>query len=178
MPTLYEISEDLLRLKAYMEELGGDVTDEDVEREVTAWFESANLDLDTKVDNYCALIKELEARAATRKAAAQAAYEEYKRAQQLEQRDLSEASRLKYRLVEFFQLHGMKSLETRRFRPAVERNGGKLPLYVNANPEDLPDEFCVIKREVNNEAIRSVLEKGEELEFAILGERGVHLRIR
>jgi hypothetical protein len=65
--TLFEISTDLLALYDRIEELGGDVTAPDVEQAIDAWFERLSHERDEKLDNYAALIRELEARAQARR---------------------------------------------------------------------------------------------------------------
>lgn len=57
-------------------------------------------------------------------------------------------------------------------------NGGAAPLTVLAeSPDDVPERFTKTKIEIDNTAIRSALDAGEELEFASLGERGHHIRV-
>ena len=91
--------------------------------------------------------------------------------------DANGAKRLKDRLLLFFQAHGIKSLETPRFRVGVQLNGGVAPLVI-ANPNDVPEDYCKVKVEPDNQSIRAALEAGTQLPFAKLGERGYSLRIR
>jgi hypothetical protein len=60
--TLFTISADLLALADLLAETGGDITEADADAAITAWFAELGTDRDTKIDHYCALIRELEAR--------------------------------------------------------------------------------------------------------------------
>ncbi len=168
--TLFAISEDLQALYDRLEALGGDVTDPEVEATLDAWFEDLIEERDVKLDNYAALIRELEARAAARR-------EEARRLTDRARRDEDQAAYLKNRLVLFFQQHGLKSVETRRYRLTVARRGGRAPVDLHVDPEALPEPFRRVKVSADLDAIREALERGETLEFAELGERGYSLRI-
>lgn len=172
MATLYEISGDLTALAALLEESGGDVSEIDAEAAIDTWLNELGAARDVKLDGYAALIREYEARAEARKLEAHRLTESAKS-------EANKAARLKERLKQFFALHGLKTLETRRFRLTLANNGGKLPVRVLAeNQGAIPDEFCRFKREVDLESIRAALEAGESLEFAEFGERGQSLRIK
>ena len=54
------------------------------------------------------------------------------------------------------------------------KNGGKAPLVYDGA---VPDNFQKIIIQPDTERIREALERGEQLSFAHLGERGTHLRI-
>lgn len=168
--TLFAISEDLEALYDRLEELGGDVTDPEVEATIDAWFDDLTEERDVKLDNYAALIRELEARAEARR-------EEARRLTDRARRDEDQAKYLKNRLILFFQQHGMKSVETRRYRLTVARSGGRAPVVVHAEAEELPESFQRWKVSADLDAIREALERGETLTFAELGERGHYLRI-
>ncbi|MFQ5569688.1 MAG: siphovirus Gp157 family protein [Rhodothermales bacterium] len=168
--TLFEISNDLLALYDRLEDLGGDVTSPEVEQTIDAWFEQLGRERDEKLDNYAALIRELEARAEARK-------HEARRLTQRARRDADHAAYLKQRLVLFFQDHHLKTVETRRYRLTLQRSGGKRPVVLTLDPEELPEEFQRWKVSADLDAIREALEHGATLDFAELGERGHSLRI-
>lgn len=171
--TLYDISADILALEQLLFESGGEIEHPEAERAIDAWFAELEQDRNRKLDNCAALIREFEIRAQSRKA-------EAKRLQERAAVDQNAADRLKARIKLFFEIHGLKTLETARFRLTHAMNGGVLPLILEAAPEDIPEEFQ-IKRvvvDIDKETIRHLLEKGEELEFAKLGERGSSLRIK
>ena len=167
--TLYEITEDVRALEELMVELGGDVTDEADLEAVESWFASLNEGMSKKLDNYAALVKEVEARGNSR-------LEEAKRMKRLAEADLSLGKRLKERMMWALQLMGHRRVDTDRFRVTVAKNGGKLPLVLDDN---VPDEFMktVEVTAPDSEKIRAALTEGSSLGFAHLGERGQSLRI-
>ena len=123
-----------------------------------------------KLDNYAALISELEARAKARK-------DEARRLAERAKRDDQHAAYLKQRLLLFFQDHHLKTVETRRYRLTLQRSGGKTPVVLNTDPEQLPTEFHRWKVNADLDALRQALEDGADLDFAELGERRHFLRI-
>jgi hypothetical protein len=167
MPTLYEISNDLHLIEDLLTQESGEI---DIELE--RWFDQVHIDKREKIDRYCQLLRELESRSAQRK-------EEATRLMTLARIDANGAARLKNRLLEFFEEHSIRKLETPRFRVSIAANGGKLPLITLADDlERIPDEYVEIKRSLKTDEVREAIEAGEDVWFAILGERGVHLRIK
>lgn len=173
MSTLYAIREDLEAIASMLAEVGGDVTDADAEAAIDAWLTETTEARDEKLDRYCALIREMEERAESRKAEAE-------RLDALATTDSNAAKRLKARLQWFLEDQGLEKVETPRFRLSLVNNGGKLPLQILCSPESLPAPYRVEVTTVkaNQDAIREALEKGEALEFAMLGPRGRNVRIR
>lgn len=169
--TLFAISDDLLALDALLEELGGDVTEETTAAAIDDWLGTLGAERDQKLDNYAALIREIEARAEARKTEAH-------RLAELVRIDTNRAAVLKARLKNFFIVHDLKPIETARFKLSLVNNGGVLPLVVDLPADDLPEAFQRVKLEVDNDAIRSALDEGEVLPFARYGERGKSLRIK
>jgi len=175
MTTLIEISQDLLTLNdalTHLEDLP-----EQQANELQAWFtellEEKQTERDRKLDNYAALITELEARATVRRQEAQRILDRARA-------DENRAKWLKSMLMDFFRCHDLKTVETTRYRLTLARNGGKQPIVLDdAYPAaDIPDALCRLERTPNLEAIRERLEAGENLPFAHFGERGQSLRIR
>jgi hypothetical protein len=171
MPTLYDISDDLLALESILIEAGGDVTDPEADQAVDNWLAELGSARDEKIDAYCSLYREFDLRAKARE-------EEATRLFNLASADLNAARRLRERLLYFFELHRISKLETERFRLTVAANGGALPLFVDCEPEALPEDYQRVRIEADKAAIREALESGAPLDFARLGERGRHLRIR
>ena len=58
--TLFDISTDLMAFYDRIEELGGDITAPEVEQAIDAWFERLSHERDEKLDNYAALIREID----------------------------------------------------------------------------------------------------------------------
>ena len=168
--TLFDISNDLMAFYDRIEALGGDVTAPEVEQAIDAWFERLSHERDDKLDNYAALIRELDARAKARR-------NEAKRLNERAKRDEEHAAYLKQRLMLFFQDHHLKTVETRRYRLTLQRSGGKTPVVLHAEPDDLPEAYQRWKVSADLDAIREALEQGADLDFAALGERSSYVRI-
>lgn len=179
---IYEISKELAEIEYELTELGGEIPDGPEGEALLERLDNV-LSLETeKVDAYCALIKNLEARAKARN-------EEAKRMASLASAEENAAKRLKSRLQAHFKIHGKDGMETLRFKLAIQKNGGKIPVIVSpeaeANPEELPEQFRKVVFSVNRDALLEALQlpEGDETrmsaeQFAQLGERGEHLRIR
>ena len=168
--TLFDISNDLLAFYERIEALGGDITAPEVEQAIDTWFEQLSHERNEKLDNYAALIRELDARAKARR-------DEAKRLNERAKRDEEHAAYFKQRLMNFFQDHHLKTVETRRYRLTLQRSGGKMPVILTAEPDALPEEFQRWKVSANLDAIREALEHGADLDFATLGERRSYVRI-
>lgn len=174
--TLFEIQAEVLALEEIILEAGGDITDEETEKIIDAWFAEIKTNRDEKLDNYAALIRMLEVRADVRKS-------EANRLLALAKPDLNLAKRLKERLTFYFEnLTDEKIVNTKRYRFSMVNNGGSLPVhldeYLTAHPEELPEGYRRVVFEPDLVKIREALERGEELDFARLGERGKSLRIK
>ena len=167
--TLYEITEDVRALENLMIELGGEVTDESDLEAVESWFSSLGEGLSNKLDNYAALVKEVESRG-------QARLEEARRMKRLAEADISLGKRLKERMMWALDMLGHRRIDTDRFRVTVAKNGGKLPLHID---DEVPGDFMktVEVTSPDSEKIRAALADGSSLGFAKLGERGRTLRI-
>jgi len=168
--TLFEISEELLAFYEELEALGGDITTPEVEQATDRWFARLSQERDEKIDNYAALIQELETRAAARKAEAH-------RLQERARRDADHAAYLKQRLLLFFQEHQLKTVETRRYRLTLQRSGGKTPVVLKTDAANLPEAFQRWQVSADLDAIRNAIEQGDDIDFAELGERSHYLRI-
>lgn len=165
----------MLALEELILEAGGDITDEETERIIDDWFSEIKTDRDEKLDNYAALIRMLEVRADVRK-------QEADRLLALAKPDRNLAKRLKARLKFYFERTGETTVSTKRYRISLVNNGGSLPVhldeYLAAHPEEIPEGYRRVVFEPDLVKIREALERGEELEFASLGERGKSLRIK
>lgn len=169
--SLFKITDDLLALAALLTETDGDITDADAEAAITAWFAELGSERDTKIDHYCALIRELEARHDART-------QEARRLLALAKTDAATAQRLRTRLFAFFKLHDITRLTTQRFQLGIVHNGGVLPLAYLALPVTIPPDFQHVTIDYDNTAIRKALDGGETLTFAYYLPRGERLSIR
>lgn len=171
--TLYNIADDLRALEALLVEAGGDISSPEALAAVEAWEAELSTNLGSKVDNYCSLISEIEARAAARQAEAD-------RLADLARVDENAAKALRERLKFVFESRSLPTMQTERFRVSLAKNGGKAPLDIRVGPDELP-EWAVKRKtvvETDRDAIRARLEAGETLTFANLMERGTRLVIK
>lgn len=168
--TLYAIKSEMLVLLDAFDQHGADSP------ETEAAFREHAMSLaeafDAKADDYAALIRIAETRAAARK-------EEAERLTLLAASDELLAKRLKESLLVAMQETGRTKVDTARFRLAVKRNGGKIPVDV-PDPSVLPPEYLIPKvtHTVDRDSIRAALESGREVPGATLLERGWRLELK
>ncbi len=175
MRTLFNISDDLLALADLLTEIDGEIPEGEAGEALERWFDDLGEERDKKIDGYCALIREIEARSKARE-------DEAKRLQRLVTVDLNATKRLKDRLKAFFEMHQIAKLETARFKVSVAKNGGAAPLTIPGEWEEYPDlappEWQKRIVALNGAAIRAALEAGQEIPGCAFAERGTHLRIK
>lgn len=168
--SLYAISMELLEIEHALADMDSDP--ETVAAAVDAYLESTE-ELRTKVDRYCGLLREFEARAKARQ-------EEAQRLSALAGADTRAAATLKARLHEFMKLHDIAKLETLRFKVGRQANGGVQALVMDIEPEQLPEEYrrTVTAIVADTDALRAAINDGKTIEGVRLADRGEHLRIR
>lgn len=173
MATLMEIGEDMKAVAALLEEAGGDVSEADAEAAIDRWLQESRDSLHDKLDGYGAIMREMENRAAFRRA-------EAGRLLALATVGENNVKRMKDRLRRFFEAQGITKVEAPRFRFSLVTNGGAAPLHVLVPPETLPEAYRVerVTYSADSAAIRAALEKGEDLDFALIGERGKHVSVK
>lgn len=137
--TLYAIEQDLDALDALLAELGGDITEEEAESAIDAWFRDLGEARDVKLNGYARRIQALETNAAAKK-------EEAARLAAGRKRDESNADWMKRRLLSFVQQRGMPikgkpthQVETNLFRFTETLNGGHRSITYLVDPADLPE---------------------------------------
>ena len=174
---LFDISDDILALEAILDEAGGEVTDEQVERTIDEWFAELGEERDSKLNGYGFLIRALEGRAAILK-------EEVSRLRARQQTAENKVARLKGRLEVFLKLHGLDKVETDAFTFALQKPGGKPKVGLDQRfldaPEELPEGLRRVTFEPDLTAIREKLEAGDEevakLAWFEVGERRLRIR--
>ena len=167
---LFQITEDLAALDQLLAEVGGDISDPKVAETVEVWMAELDSNLHGKIDNYVALITEMQHRAETRKA-------ESERLANRARIDNESANWLAERLLQALSDRGLRKIETDRYAVSVVGNGGRQPIVLTA---DVPPDWHRTRTTVepDRERIRASLEAGEALPFATLGDRGKRLSIR
>lgn len=171
--TLYEIGSEFIELENLLEEIGGDVSDAEIEKQIDDFLADLTMQRDKKLDGYASLIVELQSRGEARAA-------EARRLIDLANDDMEKGRKLQERLKAFFERTNVSKVETFRFKLSVVKNGGKTPVALNAalNFAELPEEYRKVRFDPDKDAIREALEAGEKLDFARLEQRGTHLRIK
>lgn len=137
--TLTNIEQDLDALDALLAELGGEISEEDAEAAIDAWFSELGEARDAKLDGYARRIQALEVAAYAKK-------EEAARLAAGRKRDESNADWMKRRLLDYVQRRGAqvkgkttRQIETTLFRFVETLNGGKRALTYLVAPLDLPE---------------------------------------
>lgn len=161
--TLYELTGEYLQLLEMLTE------EENLEEQaVKDTLEGIEGEFEIKAENYAKIIKELLAEADKFK----------KEKERLEARQNTYENRAKYlkeALFKTMQITGKTKFKTDLFSFGIQKNGGLRPLEIIPDM-DIPEEY--LKKEPDGKLIREALEKGMELPFACLKERGQHLVIR
>lgn len=162
---IYELTD---QYKAVEEMLYDGDTDEQV---ILDTLESIDGEIEDKADNFAKLIKN-----ALSDAEILGAEEE-----RIRKRRLSIENRVK-RLKDTLQANleyvGKTKFKTALFSFSVAGNGGKQPLSITDNLDEIPGKYLIPQApKVNNEAVRELL-KEKEVEWAHLEPYGKHLNIR
>lgn len=170
--TLHHLTTELLGVLNLID-IEAEAGDGEISPELEEMLQKIESQLPTKIDGYVCVIRELmgyadECRAESQRLAARANAWENK------------ATWLKGRILATMLAIGEKKIKTARNTVTVCNNGGKLPLHLPERIESVPEEYLTSRTiiEPDSEKIRRELEAGKDLEFARLGERGVHLRIK
>ena len=169
MLTLYELTDEFLQLQQMLED--GEA-DEQIYQDT---LESLEYDLEEKADNYAKIIRNFESQIETLKV-------EERRLKDRRQVCEKAIKRLKDNLQAAMVQTGKRKIKTDLFSFTVAKNGGALPVIVDVDTEDLPDECVVITEKPDLKALAALLTDPENKEyykkFAHFGERGETLRIK
>jgi hypothetical protein len=174
--TIFDIAENTLNIESTITALeAGEMTDEQATEVLYQALIHTEGELKDKVQSYAVMIRQFEAHAKARKDAADALAQSAKSKQ-------ANADRLKATLKYALETLDMTKVETELFTVAIQKNGGVQPLIIDedATTDNVDAEFVThrIVADFNKDFIRKMLEQGEDLKFARLGERGTSLRIR
>ena len=165
MSKLYELTE---KWESIAEMLYDGETDEQV---ILDTLESIEGEIEDKADNYAKLIKSMLADAEFLKSEAARLTA---RRMSLENR----AQRLKDTLQANLEFIGKTKFKTVLFSFSVSKNGGKQPLEITDNLDDIPGRFLIPQPPVvDKDKVRELL-KEKEVEWASLKPYGTHLNIR
>lgn len=156
--TLWQLTDELVHL----EQLLLESEDGEVSPELEHALLNIEAELDRKADAYGHVIRKLMAHGDMYNLQAKkfqaAAAEQY-----------NAADRLRSRI-----LQAMQHLDAKKIGPFSRcKNGGLQPLDVHG---PVPEDFT--RPVPDNDKIRKALEAGQDLDFAILAERGEHIRLK
>lgn len=150
-------------------EIGGDLTEAQVNEAIDNWLQENQNNLEQKLEGYGKLIRSKDA---TQKALAEER-DFYGKKATVEKNGVE---RLKKRLLEFFTDQNITEIQSGNFRFKVTQNGGTASLVIDEEYDlkKIPKRF--FKQVLDEDAVRKALESGEELAFAKL-KRGQHVRL-
>lgn len=161
---LYELTEQWDAVFNMMED--GE-TDEQV---IFDTLESIEGEIEDKADNYAKIIRNLQANADALKAEEERLYRRRKSAE-------NHIQKLKDTLQANLEFIGKTKFKTDLFSFSVSKNGGKQPLSITENLDEIPGKYLIPQPpKVNNDAVRELL-KNKEVEWAHLEPYGRHLNI-
>lgn len=165
MGRLYDLTADYAALQDMME----DVT-EDNEQVIKDTFEAVSGEYNIKIENCCKVIKNL----AGEKLAIK---NERKRLELKEKTIDNRIEQLKDMIEESLRSLDLKTAGGDILKARIQKNGGKLPLIMDVDASELPDDYRTVTYKADSDKLRKVLESGETLVYCHLGERGEHLKI-
>ena len=163
MSSLYELKNEYKILKEMME-------DESIDDQIIKdTMEGVEYEIEIKAENYAKIIRELEGDMSVIK-------NEIDRLKSKKERIEKNIEKIKENLKEAMLETGKTKIKTDLFSIGIQKNGGKAPMIID---EDMvPNDYLLYTPSINKDLIRQQLEKGEELDFAHLEERGESLRIK
>lgn len=162
---LYELAEQWDDVYNMMED--GE-TDEQV---IFDTLESIEGEIEDKADNYAKMIRNLQASVDVLKAEEERLYQRRKSTE-------NHIQRLKDNLQANLEFIGKTKFKTDLFSFSVAKNGGKQPLSITDNLDEIPGKYLIPQPpKVNNDAVRELL-KEKTVDWARLEPYGRHLNIR
>ena len=164
MAKLYELTADIMQLQDMLE---NEVEDEQM---LLDTLEGVQWEYEFKLEQCAKVIRNLEADA-------EAIKNEVDRLNNKRKLLNNKIDRLKK-----YMFDSMKATDTTKVKGtvltvAIQKNGGKLPVVVDVDTSELPDDLVKIVESPDLDAIRKELDAGN-CEYAHYGERGESLRIK
>lgn len=90
----------------------------------------------------------------------------------------SRIEKLKELLQDCMKQTGKTKFQTAKFSFSIAKCGGKLPLILDVDVEELPEELTTVVKKPNNDEIRNYIETTGDVSYAHFGERAETLRIK
>lgn len=162
---LYELSNDYLQVLDMMDDDKWD------DRTVLDTLEGIDGEFDYKAESMAKIIKSFQSQA-------DAVRSEIERLSARKKSFENKAEFFKAVLFQNMQVIGKKKIKTALFTISIAKNGGKEPLKITGNIEDIPGKYLIPQDPIpNTDAIRALLAE-KEVDWAHLEPRGEHLGIR
>ena len=163
MRTLYELTDDFLKLLTLAED-----ENEDIEV-ILSTIEGVDYEIELKAEGYAKVIKELEARA-------EAIKKEEDRLAGMRETIANNIKRMKVTLQQSMEVTGKTKFKTDLFSFNIQNNPPSLVL--DKGIEDIHDKYLIPQpAKVDNAKVKELLKTGESLDFAHLSV-SKSLRIR
>ena len=161
---LYELTADIMQLQDMLE---NEVEDEQV---LLDTLEGVQWEYDFKLEQCAKVVRNLEADM-------EAIKSEVDRLNNKRKLLNNNIDRLKKYMFKSMKATGTDKVKGNVLTVAIQKNGGKLPLILDVDVSELPDDLVVIKESADNDKLRELLDAGN-CEYAHYGERGENLRIK
>lgn len=166
MANLYELTGDVLKLQTLLE--SGEVIDTELLADVLA---DTTEDYEAKIEAYAKVVKNLSADVDALKAEAERLTSRRKALE-------NNIKSLKDRMFESMSTTGNTKIKGALFTVSIQANGGKIPVVVDVDTADLPDDLVKIEEKPDLDAIAAYITAHPESKYAHFGERGYSLRIK
>jgi Mg2+ and Co2+ transporter CorA len=127
--------------------------------------------IEDKADGYARVITQA-------KAEIDSIDDEIKRLTAMKKSRKNTVDRLKENLFNAMKETGKTKFKTDLFAFSIAKNGGKIPVVVDVETADLPDDLVNIVEKPDLDALRDYIERTGDLTYAHFGERGESLRIK
>ena len=161
---LYELTADIMQLQDMLE---NEVEDEQV---LLDTLEGVQWEYDFKLEQCAKVVRNLEADM-------EAIKSEVDRLNNKRKLLSNNIDRLKKYMFDSMKATGTDKVKGNVLTVAIQKNGGKLPLILDVDVSELPDDLVVIKESPDNDKLRELLDAGN-CKYAHYGERGENLRIK
>lgn len=168
MSSLRQISEEYLELNNMLLD---DEIDEDIIQPILDSLETKSGEFELKAENYAKILGNIDDDIQNSK----------KEEQRLSSRRKILENRYKWLkniLYNSMRLTGKTDFSSGCYKFKIAKNGGKLPIELKVDVNELPDELVIITKKANNDAIREYIETTGDITYAQFGERGESLRIK
>lgn len=161
---LYELTADVMQLQDMLE---NEVDDEQM---LLDTLEGVQWEYEFKLEQYAKVIRNLEADAEALKNEANKLTNKRRVIE-------NNIDRLKQYMFESMKATNTPKVKGNILTVAIQKNGGKLPVIVDVDTSELPDDLVKITEAPDLDAIRKALDAGD-CTYAHYGERGESLRIK